>query len=109
MTEIVEHAPLHIKSFFDKTANILTTIPMKLANLANAHNDNQWSDIIKYEFIYNRDDLLHKMVSSALRQPKVIEYMGLEKHEWLVEVTQKFNMLAMLNSLIREGMQIYSD
>jgi hypothetical protein len=33
-------------------------------------------------------------------------YLGLEKHEWLVEVTQKFNMLAVLNSICREGIKM---
>jgi hypothetical protein len=37
-----------------------------------------------------------------------LEYLGLEKHEWLVEVAQKFNVLAVLNSIFREGLLVYA-
>ena len=33
--------------------------------------------------------------------------MGLEKPEWLLEVIQKFNMIAILNRLMREGINVY--
>jgi len=107
MTEILdEDVPPHIRSYFDHTANVLTTIPMNLKNLADACDDNRWSELNKSEFIYNKTDILQQLVSQGLRHPKVLTYLGLEKHEWLVEVTQKFNMLAILNSICREGIKM---
>ena len=87
MTEFLEDSPDNIKSFFQHTASILTTIPMKLLNLTESYDDNQWQKYNLSEFIYNRDDIIHRLVSEGLRHPKYLEYLGLEKHEWIVEVT----------------------
>lgn len=95
-------------TFFKNTANTLTTIPMRLPILADTYDDNSWSDLCAREFIYNKDDIMHKFLSEGLRYPKVIEYMGLEKHSWIVEVTQKFNMLAVLNQICREAIKVCS-
>jgi hypothetical protein len=51
--------------------------------------------------------LLYRLVSEALLQPKVMEYMGLDKPEWLIEVTQKFNMLGVINFMFREGIEVF--
>lgn len=61
----------------------MTTIPLKFET-SSMHEAN---DICESEFIYNKGDLLYRLISEALIQPKVMEYMGLDKHEWLIEVT----------------------
>ena len=67
MTEIFETAPPHIRSFFNSTSEILSTIPLRLPILADSHDDNQWSELNRSELIYNKDDLLYKLVSHAMR------------------------------------------
>lgn len=87
MAEFLDMAPDHIMTYFENTAITLTTIPLRLPTLADAHDDNSWGDLCASEFIYNKDDIMHKFLSEGLRYPKVIEYMGLEKHSWIIEVT----------------------
>lgn len=106
MTEFFDLAPPQIKHFFDSTASTLSTIPLRLPQLADTYDENDWSDLCSKEFIYNQDDVMHKLISTALRQPKILQYLGLEKHEWLIEVNQKFNMLAVLNLVFREGIKV---
>ena len=101
MTELFDVAPAPVLNFFENTASIMTTIPLKL--IQSDLDEHEWHDLQCSEFVYNRSDLLYRVISESLRQPKVMEYMGLDKHEWLTEVTQKFNMLAVINYLFREG------
>lgn len=106
MSEFFEIAPPNIQTYFNNTSVTLTTIPLRLPSLADAYDDNTWGDLCTSEFIYNKDDIMHKLISKGLRHPKVLEYMGLEKHEWLVEVSQKFNMLAIMNQILREAIKV---
>jgi hypothetical protein len=43
-----------------------------------------------------------------MRQPKCLDNLGDGKHEWQFEVTQKFNMMSILNFLMREGIKVFS-
>lgn len=59
---------------------------------------------------------MHKVVSECFRHPKNFDYLShtgnLEmdenkQHDWIIEVTQKFNMLSVLNFIMREGIKVY--
>lgn len=105
LTELFDNAPQPILSFFENAASIMTTIPLKFDT--SGMLETEWNDIQATEFVYNKGDLLYRLVSEALLQPKVMEYMGLDKPEWLIEVTQKFNMLGVINFLFREGIEVF--
>lgn len=52
--------------------------------------------------------MMFKLLSQGMRQPKCLDNLGDGKHEWQVEVTQKFNMMSILNFLMREGIKVFS-
>ena len=69
-------------------------MPVRIPSIANAFTDNEWIDINQSEFIYNRSDIMQKLVSECLRHPKNLEYLAFNlsdtdensPHEWLIEV-----------------------
>lgn len=58
---------------------------------------------------------MHKVVSECFRHPKNFDYLSYNNvetdenkpHDWIIEVTQKFNMLSVLNFIMREGIKVY--
>lgn len=54
------------------------------------------------EFIYNRHDPAHRLVSQGLRDQSAIDSLGLQKAKWLEEVHKKFNVLSLINFIFRE-------
>ena len=43
-----------------------------------------------------------------MRLPKCLDNLGDGKQEWQIEVTQKFNMMMILNFIMREGIKVFS-
>ena len=37
-----------------------------------------------------------------------MDHLGDGKHEWQIEVTQKFNMMSILNYIMREAIKVFS-
>jgi hypothetical protein len=115
MTEFFDLAPTNIQQYYDNVSAILSSMPLRIPSLANSFTDNEWIDINQSEFIYNRSDIIHKVVSECFRQPKNLDYLShnaLESdenklHDWIIEVTQKFNMLSVINFIMREGIKVY--
>jgi hypothetical protein len=93
MAEFFTLVPKSVRSYFEHTSSILSNIPLRFPTLAEAFSDNEWTDICKNEFIYNSDDIMFKLVSQAIREPKLLDYLGTNQHDWQTEVVQKFNML----------------
>ena len=109
LTEFFEMAPSHMLNYFENTAAIMTTIPLKFPSLSGGMDESQWTDLCNSEFVYNKEELMHKVISQGLRQPKVFsDYMGHEQNEWLAEASQRFNVLSVLNFIFREGIKVYS-
>jgi len=44
-----------------------------------------------------------------MRQPKCLDNLGDNKHEWQIEVVQKFNMISILNFVMREAIKVFSE
>ena len=115
MTEFFELAPRNIQQYFDNVSSILSSMPLRIPSISNAFTDNEWIDINQSEFIYNRSDIMHKVISECLRQPKNLEFLGHNlpetdentPHDWIIEVTQKFNMLTVINFIMREGIKVF--
>eukprot|EP00347_Sterkiella_histriomuscorum_P000210 403376762 len=110
MSDFLDYAPDHIKAYFRNVSLLLTTIPMRFEILTdNNLDDSQYSILENTEFVYNRYDLIYKLISSGMRQQRYIDYLGLEKHDWIVEVIQKFNMISILNYIFREALSLFQN
>ncbi|CDW89869.1 UNKNOWN [Stylonychia lemnae] len=108
MSEFLELAPLEMKQYFDNVSSVLSTIPMRFDILTDSNiDDSHYQSLENSEFIYNRYDLIYRFVSQSLRQQRYVDYLGLEKHDWIIEVIQKFNMITILNFIMRESLGLY--
>ena len=64
----------------------MTTIPLRFSVLAETLDDHEFSVFEEKEFIYNRNDLVYRMISQSLRYPSNLDLLGLDKVDWIVEV-----------------------
>lgn len=64
--------------------------------------DAEFAEAEQREFIYNRDDPAHRLVSQGLRDQSALDSLGLQKAKWLEEVHKKFNVLSLINFVFRE-------
>ena len=67
LTEFFEMAPSHMLNYFENTAGIMTTIPLKFPSLSGGMDESQWTDLCNSEFVYNKEELMHKVISQGLR------------------------------------------
>ena len=109
LSDFFDNAPKHIMNYFTNTASLLSTIPLRLQQMTDQYDECQLAAVEKQEFVYNRNDVMYKFVSQSLRYQNNIDYLGLHKHDWIIEVIQKFNMLFIINYLFREALGMVSN
>lgn len=63
MSEFFELAPKHILKYFGYVASLITTIPLRFSILADTYDDHEYSQFEEVEFIWNKSDILYKMIS----------------------------------------------
>ncbi len=106
LSEFLDNAPQSIRTYFENVAGILSTIPLRFSILKDSLHDNQFADLERHEFIYNKNDFMFKFISQTLRNQSNFDHLGIEKHDWIIEVIQKFNLISILNYIFREALSM---
>ena len=103
MSDFYEFSPKSILDYVNEVQQVITTIPMRFSVLSSDKRDDaEYLEIEQREFIYNRDDPSHRLISQSLRRQVVLDALGLEKSLWIEEVHKKFNILTLFNFAFRE-------
>lgn len=75
----------------------------------NNVDDTQFAEYENSEFIPDRFDIMYRFISQSLRQTRCVETLGIEKQDWIVEVTQKFNLISIMNFVFREALSMFAN
>jgi hypothetical protein len=103
LTDFLENAPQSIVSFVEEMQETVTLIPMKFSVLgSDAIDDHAYQSLVNHEFIYNRQDPSHRLISKSFRYLSVLDMLGMEMPLWKEEVVRRFNILSLLNYAFRE-------
>ena len=103
LTDFFETCPDKFITYLGEIQQIISTIPLRFSVLTSDNIDDQEYQLLEQqEFIYNRDDPTHRLISQGLRYQQTIDALGLQKSKWLEEIYKKFNILTLLNYVFRE-------
>ena len=97
--------------FIDQMQEVITAIPMRFSSLSSeVIDDQEYQNLVKTEFIYNRYDASHRLISKSFRYQLTLDTLGLEKSLWIEEVHRRFNILSLFNFAFREcQLSFYQD
>ena len=103
LSDFYECCPERILAYLREVQGVITTIPMRFSVLTSDRlEDAEFAEAEQREFIYNRHDPAHRLVSQGLRDQSALDSLGLQKAKWLEEVHKKFNVLSLINFVFRE-------
>ena len=108
MDQFYKEAPDDVLKYAENISSLLCSIPLRFPILTDEIADGAYYEMEQKEFLWNRHQLNYRFVSQSLRYQRNLDYLGNYKTDWIIEVIQKYNLIAILVQMMREAICHYS-